>query len=293
MVVLLKHGWGRQLSDLVASAQRRLVIAAPYMSAAGVDQVTRNLAQGLRERGRLEIMTDLSPDHVLNGSLDPHAIVGMRRSADHFALWHIPRLHAKVYVADDSAAIITSGNLTGSAFFRNAEYGVLIKQSDLVRSVVRDFEDFQATGVPVSSDDLEHYAVLAAEVRDASRRRDKGDPELKRALDEVVRSAEDELIRLRLREGAVHTVFAKTVRFLLSKHGPMATPEIHEWVRRLHPDLCDDSIDRVIDGKRFGKKWKHAVRTAQQQLKREGVATLHGDQWSLLGGGSVQGRSDQ
>lgn len=293
MVVLLKHGWGRQLSELVASAQRRLVIAAPYINAAGVDRVTRSLTPSLREQGRLEIMTDLSPAHVMNGSLDPDSIVGMWRSVDQSAVWHIPRLHAKVYIADDSAAIVTSGNLTGGAFFRNAEYGVLIKQRDLVRSVLRDFEDIQVTGVSVSSDDLVSYANLAAGVREASLQCDKGNPALRRALDKVVRSAEDELIRLRLRDGAVHTVFARTVRFLLSKHGPMTTPQIHEWVRGLHPDLCDDSIDRVIDGKRFGKKWKHAVRTAQQQLKREGVAELQGDQWHLLGDGNEVGRADQ
>lgn len=41
-------------------------------------------------------------------------------------------------------------------------------------------------------------------------------------------------------------------------------------------------MDRVIDGKRFGKKWKHAVRTAQQKLKRDGLVHLAEDQWQLV-----------
>ena len=61
----------------------------------------------------------------------------------------------------------------------------------------------------------------------------------------------------------------------------MSTEDLYSSIADLHPDLCDDSVDRVIDGKRFGKKWKHAVRTAQQQLKRKGIADLRQGKWSL------------
>ena len=50
----------------------------------------------------------------------------------------------------------------------------------------------------------------------------------------------------------------------------MATPEIHPMIRNIHPDLCDDGLERVIRGVRFGKAWKHRVRGAQQALKRRG-----------------------
>ena len=49
-------------------------------------------------------------------------------------------------------------------------------------------------------------------------------------------------------------------------------------VAAIHPDLCDDSVDRVINGIHFGKKWKHAVRTAQQSLKNKGTIVLEGVQ---------------
>jgi hypothetical protein len=44
-------------------------------------------------------------------------------------------------------------------------------------------------------------------------------------------------------------------------------------------DLCDNTVDRVIDGKRFGKKWKHAVRSAQQHLKRQQKILLLDGVW--------------
>jgi len=104
---------------------------------------------------------------------------------------------------------------------------------------------------------------------------------LKKEFEESLRAASDELIRVRLAGGAMHTVFARTICYLLRRHGPLTTQEIHPLVASIHPDLCDDSVDRVIDGKRFGKKWKHAVRTAQQQLKKKGIVEYDGEVWML------------
>jgi hypothetical protein len=86
---------------------------------------------------------------------------------------------------------------------------------------------------------------------------------------------------LRLASGPIHTVFARTIQYVLTSHGPMSTARLHPIIRAIHPDLCDDSVDRVIDGKRFGKKWKHAVRTAQQQLKKRGVVCYEDGSWRL------------
>lgn len=71
--------------------------------------------------------------------------------------------------------------------------------------------------------------------------------------------------------------------------GPKTTEGIHEAVQAVHPDLCDDTVERVIDGKRFGKKWKHAVRTAQQHLKRRGLAEYKDGLWRLTDAGMEAG----
>lgn len=94
--------------------------------------------------------------------------------------------------------------------------------------------------------------------------------------------AQDELIRLRLTGLAVHAVFAKTILYLLDRNGPLGTEQLHPFIQSIHPDLCDDSVDRVIDGKRFGKKWKHAVRTAQQMLKKKGTIDLVRGHWYII-----------
>jgi hypothetical protein len=72
----------------------------------------------------------------------------------------------------------------------------------------------------------------------------------------------------------------------------MKTTAIHRAIQRIHPDLCDDSVDRVINGQHFGKKWKHSVRTAQVFLRRRGDIGHENGRWQLVqnadaGGGRI------
>ena len=103
-----------------------------------------------------------------------------------------------------------------------------------------------------------------------------------RDFDVVAREVRDQLVKLRLREGPMHAVFAATIEFLIRQHGPLATKELHERTAAIHPDLCNDDIDRIIDGRSFGKKWKHALRSAQQHLKKQGRIQLSDGRWELV-----------
>jgi len=40
-------------------------------------------------------------------------------------------------------------------------------------------------------------------------------------------------------------------------------------------------VDRVIEGRHFGKRWKHQVRSAQQHLKAAGLVELVEGRWCL------------
>jgi phosphatidylserine/phosphatidylglycerophosphate/cardiolipin synthase-like enzyme len=283
-VTPIHRGWQLALNDLVSAARQHLVIAVPFITGHGAHSITAMLDINLREQGRVDIITDLSPSHVCDGVLEPAAIQHMMAATTNAALWHVPRLHAKVYLADHIRAIVTSGNLTAGAFYRNVEYGFDIIDSELVSSIDSDLMDIKFLGVVVGSQQLAEYVEVADKVRESfQRQQNTVDPALKRAFTNAIQIAEDDLIRLRLAGGAVHTVFAKTILFLLRKHGPLKTSNIHQLIQQLHPDLCDDSVDRVIDGKCFGKKWKHAVRTAQQQNKRLGLINNEGELWHVTG----------
>ncbi len=69
-------------------------------------------------------------------------------------IWHLPRLHAKVYVADSRRAIITSGNLTSGGLDLNYEYGVEITDVSTVNDIRRDIHDYAALGALIGETEL-------------------------------------------------------------------------------------------------------------------------------------------
>ena len=87
----------------------------------------------------------------------------------------LPNLHAKVFVADEKAAIVTSGNLTRSALDSNIEYGVLLREENLVQQVRRDMLSYARLGSQVDVDTIVELAPLEAELRQASQDHDQRD----------------------------------------------------------------------------------------------------------------------
>ncbi|MCA1626715.1 MAG: phospholipase D family protein [Acidobacteria bacterium] len=195
-------------------------------------------------------------------------------------MWHLPRLHAKVYVADVNRAIITSGNLTAGGLALNYEYGIEISDQSVVEDIRRDITAYANLGASITTEQLVTYCQVADKVRAAFRKQQTSAAKsIRREFARALRGAEDELVRLRLMDGAIHTVFAKTILYLLGQHGPLKTEKLHTMIEVIHPDLCDNSMERIIEGKRFGKKWKHVVRTAQQNLKKKGLIALDSGCW--------------
>jgi hypothetical protein len=111
----------------------------------------------------------------------------------------------------------------------------------------------------------------------------------RQSFEEAFRTASDELIKLRVAEGSLNTIFGRTILYFLDREDLLGAQAFHPMIQELHPDLCDDAVDRVIHGVRFGRTWKHAVRTAQQQLKRNESIELQDGQWAL----SAQGVDEE
>ena len=66
----------------------------------------------------------------------------------------------------------------------------------------------------------------------------------------------------------------------------MEIQQLDLTVRELVAGYEYDGVDRVIYGVHFGKKWKHHVRNAQQQLARQGRIVRQDDgRWTLTGSG--------
>jgi hypothetical protein len=285
--VLLRKGWRSHLGELIGSARRDLVIAAPFITQGGVDIVRSRLTNELKTQGKINILICLDVISIGQGTCDPLAIKSLLDGVGSSALTYVPRLHAKVYISDDRAAIISSGNLTQGGLVTNFEYGVAFDEPTIVEQVRNDLSDYAMFGAALEEEQLTAFCETSQPLREAYQRQTASvDRAFREEFQRQARLAEDQLIRLRLAGGARHTVFAKTIVYLLKRHGPLKTRELHPLIQTIHPDLCDDSVDRIIDGENFGKKWRHAARTAQQRLKGAGLIDRAGDgRWHLTSGG--------
>jgi hypothetical protein len=277
---LLRRDWKDDFA-LVNCAEERLLISSPFVSSYGIDFLVGNIRPTLRQSGRVTILTDLSPQNIYQGSTDPAALKHLTQAVNSAAIAHLPRLHAKVYVADDRKAIVTSGNLSAGGLRLNYEYGVVIDEPAKVFQIRQDVEEYATLGAQFSLGQLTAYCETAERVRSSFQ---KQLTSVRRALrhefEREIRSAENNLIRLKLAGTPVTTVFEKTILYLLER-GPLATHQMQPLVEAIHPDLCDNTVDRVIDGLHYGRKWKHSLRSAQSHLKSRGLIELSQGKWRL------------
>ena len=277
----LRYDWKDDLRSLFREVRSSLIVSSPYVTMRGAEFVLSSFHSTRLRSVEVSLLTDLSPINVAQASTDPAAIADLASAFPRMRLFHLPRLHAKVYVRDADQVIVTSGNLTSGGLDHNYEYGLNVRDPQTAAAIRRDVIEYAELGALVPPEALNAYSAAASELRDLYRAQEmrlrRTDVRLRRAL----RRAADRLIGLRLARGPMHSVFAATILYLLSRHGPMSTQELHPRISAIHPDLCDDSIDRIINGKHFGKKWKHAVRSAQQYLRTRYEIVLIDGKWTL------------
>lgn len=280
---LLKSPWAETFNHLVLRVEENLMLVSPFIKRSKTDQILSCLEErAIHKNVQVVVLTDLRPESALNGSTDLEALVQLGDNLPKFDLTHLPSLHAKVYVADRSMAIVTSGNLTDPGVSGNLEYGVVFSDETVVREIRQDFESYARLGAKVSSEEITALLEEMKELKDLYKKAERTiRSQARRAFKEKLEATHIQLLRHRAKGKTTHAILSETILFLLAK-GPLRTIELHPLIQRLHPDICDDSIDRVIDGVHFGKKWKHYVRNAQQFLKREGRISYDGERWHLI-----------
>ena len=283
MARLIPSPWSHEFHELIATAQSNLKLASPFVARSAC----RRMIEIIQGRGRaasmdLFLLTDLSLDNMMTGVTDPVALVELANAFPRTEIRFLPSLHAKVYIADTRAAVITSSNLTENGILRNFEYGVWIDDPLTVQSVKDDLTHYSLLGSPVRQEQLQTFAAITADLRELAKAAQKTVKRgLRREFERRLNAAGTEILRARAAGRTAHAIFADAIIYLL-REGPMRTIALHEHIKRIHPDLCDDSVDRVIDGQHFGKRWKHGVRTAQVYLRRSGRIKRIGDLWHLI-----------
>jgi len=247
-----------------------------------VDFLVDHLSSSVQNDGSLRVLVNLSPQNIVQGATDPESLQQLNDVVSDAVVHHLPGLHAKVYIADTQEAIVTSGNLTAGGLEKNYEYGVVTSDEEAAAVIREDLEEYASLGVQVGGEELKSYIEAAREVRATFREQQQSQEETaRRNFEEALADARDELIRMRLRGESTNATFAKTILYLLRRKGSMATKDLHPHIQRIHPDLCDDSVDRIVEGENYGKRWKHRVRAAQSTLKQRGDVELENGKWKL------------
>ena len=239
---------------------------------------------------RLDLLTSLASGSLAEGLVDCGALLWFCERVPGTSIRHLLHLHAKAYVADWHTAIVTSANLTDGGLVRNFELGMKITHVPAVREIAADLAEYGAMGTAVSNDQLADLQTLAQAAQDIKARIERTNRnEASAQYDDALNKIHEKLVGLRVDapefatdpKGSITSQFSEAVWYVLARHGPLATNEINPLVRNLKPELCDDEVDRVIHGQSFGKRWKHDIRNAQQQLKRQGLIVLENRTWRL------------
>ena len=275
--------WDVVFKELLSTVNQHALLVSPYISVAPIEQIIKILRQrGVDKSVSIRVVTDLAPDNVLRGSTEPAALVMLVKEIPRTVVTYLPGLHAKVYISDEAMGIVTSANLTEGGLYRNYEYGIRLNDPKLVRLLHRDLTAYANLGSTVTLTQLDTLSQAAKELKELHKRKERqASKEIRQEFARRVADIEVELMKIRATGQSENSIFSATILYLLRKYGPLSTAQLHPFIQRMHPDLCNDHIDRVINGVHFGKRWKHMVRNAQQSLKKQGQIAYDGQRWFL------------
>jgi len=271
-----------QLAELFGECRRSIFLTAPYVNEFGVTALMSAVRAAPAEIS-LKVLTSIQVQSLQKGSLDIASLITLCEHFPRATVASLPRLHAKVYVVDDAKAVISSANLTRGGLVDNYEYGILIRDRRVVLGIVEDMDGYSGLGSQFTLESLRDIAPDVSRLRalDAQADRRQKASQSGRALSLTASALQGKLLANRVRTRTINSIFAETIRYVLGL-APMTTEQLHSRIKDIHPDICDDTMDRVIRGQRFGKLWKHHVRNAQQFLKRRGEIELRQGGWQLI-----------
>ncbi len=121
------HDW---LAKHALTCTKRMLVGSPYVNAAIIeltDMVSKEVSRTLVTR------TDLRDFAVGSSNLDTLCAL----AKEGVTVRSLSGLHAKLYVFDDSSALVTSANATVSGMWRNLECGLGTEDKRVVKQLAR------------------------------------------------------------------------------------------------------------------------------------------------------------
>ena len=277
MLSLLKTPLRPAFTQFAESILTDCFICSPYITSGPMKMLVKTVTAKKSVNIQINILTDISYRTLVHGATEILALLHLFKNYPNVCVTYLPKIHAKVYIANRSTAMITSANFTHGGGMINFEYGVKISDRAVVQKIQEDMNEYKKLGANITQNQLESIHDQVGEIKRIIEDEQKHiNRTIKLHSIDLKREIEDNLIRVRVKDKSVNSIFSETLLYLLSK-SPSETRELHTLISSIHPDLCDDSTDRVIDGRHFGKLWKHQVRGAQVHLRRTGAIFYNKD----------------
>ena len=123
MIRVIGNDTNRVLFELIKNSKKEIYLCAPFIKKDIVSRILKEKDDNVK----LTVITVSNMAHFLCGSLDISAVKHLMEKGT--KVYNYPFLHAKIYLFDETDAIVTSANLTNAALYKNYEYGVRIKKN--------------------------------------------------------------------------------------------------------------------------------------------------------------------
>lgn len=255
-----------EFRTIIKQAKHEIVLSSPYINESGVS-ILINSSDNARNKS-IHILTNLSAKNIVDNVTQPLALLKISEVFGNTTITSLAKLHAKVYIIDESIAVISSANLTYGGLKSNFEYGVLINEINEVRTIKRDVLEYASLGHIFDKIFLTKIYEESKKIEKIQEKQTKQqtDAEL-RLLLEQHQKIETILVSHYENKETRHGIFAKTIEFLLQKNKQLTTEEIYFLVQDIHPEMCDDGI-KYKNGE---KKWKIEIRQARFFLQKKGL----------------------
>lgn len=189
MAQIIQPSWDN-LREIVASAEERVLICSPYYSSFGIGNVFNSIGNA----NRFQFWTRLSPNDWVTGATSPNDLLALAdlllQNGRDFELAAFERLHAKVYAADYSLALIGSANLSEGGFRANLELVVKFEGED-AHSAIRIVENNFANKLRLINLEgfrewVQRYEPTILEIRSRPDNSAEDLQDVQRSLDEIL-----------------------------------------------------------------------------------------------------------
>ncbi len=131
---LVPGAWEEEFLELVEGTRHHLRLMAPFVR----QSVVTDMLEHLSTSAGVTLVSSFSIASFSRGASEVAAFRRVLERGGRVRNWQ--RLHAKMYIFDNAAAVVTSANLTRGGLRGNYEYGVRLSEPEVVAAVTADFD---------------------------------------------------------------------------------------------------------------------------------------------------------